>query len=190
MSGFGRIDSKEYLKSYGWEEGSALRDGGLKKPILVKHKRDRKGLGNAPGGDDSDMWWERLFDVQLKGMDVSHSTADGVKIKQKEVKVSDVRREFSPLYKWFVKGEGLKGTIRQETAVEERETITLKRKRSLDDTESTKKSHKKSKKVKKKKKKKDKKESKERKEKKRQKEKKKEKKIMRKLKKESKKVTE
>lgn len=153
MSNFGRIDSKEYLKSFGWQEGTALRDGGLKKPILVKHKRDRKGLGNAPGGDDSDMWWERLFDVQLKGLDVSQSSKKGVKITQKEVKASDVRKEDSPLYKWFVKGEGLKGSIKQETSVEETtETIRLenkKRRATFDDLEDSKKLKKKLKKEKK-----------------------------------------
>lgn len=48
------MDSKGYLKSYGWQEGEALQKGGLKKPILVKHKKDKKGLGCAPGQDDSE----------------------------------------------------------------------------------------------------------------------------------------
>ena len=45
------MDSKGYLQSYGWIEGEALRDGGLKRPILVKHKKDKKGTMTAkPGG--------------------------------------------------------------------------------------------------------------------------------------------
>lgn len=108
-----RIDSKEYLKSYGWKEGEALKNGGLKKPILVKHKRDRKGLGTTPGNDDSEAWWERLFDGQLKSLDVStgNKAGDGIVFKQNKVVASSVSKQNSPLYQWFVKGEGLKGTI-------------------------------------------------------------------------------
>lgn len=63
------MDAKGYLQSYGWKEGEALKHGGLKKPILVKHKQDTKGLGH--GGNDADMWWEKLFDGQLKSLEVS-----------------------------------------------------------------------------------------------------------------------
>lgn len=108
-----RIDSKEYLKFYGWKEGEALKNGGLKKPILVKHKRDRKGLGTTPGNDDSEAWWERLFDGQLKSLDVStgNKAGDGIVFKQNGIVASSVSKQNSPLYQWFVKGEGLKGTI-------------------------------------------------------------------------------
>lgn len=108
-----RIDSKEYLKSYGWKEGKALKNGGLKKPILVKHKRDRRGLGTTPGNDDSEAWWERLFDGQLKSLDVSagNKAGDGIVFKQNKIVASSVSKQNSPLYQWFVKGEGLKGTI-------------------------------------------------------------------------------
>ncbi|CAI4050320.1 hypothetical protein SUVZ_13G3990 [Saccharomyces uvarum] len=104
------MDSKEYLISYGWKEGEAFKEGGLKRPILVKHKRDKKGLGNAPGGNDGEAWWERLFDGHLKNLDVSTSNG-GIKFTQNEVVASAVSKSSSPLYRWFVKGEGLKGTI-------------------------------------------------------------------------------
>ena len=108
-----RIDSKEYLKSYGWQEGEALRNGGLKKPILVKHKRDRKGLGTTPGNDDSKVWWEQMFDTQLKSLDVFAGNKAGEEIvfKQNEDVARSLSKQNSPLYQWFVKGEGLKGTI-------------------------------------------------------------------------------
>ncbi|KAG0671173.1 hypothetical protein C6P45_001187 [Maudiozyma exigua] len=109
------LNSSEYLKSYGWEEGKALKEGGLRKPILAKHKRDKKGLGSAPGGDDSEAWWERLFDGHLKNLEVtSSSTKSGIVFKQNEVVATAVSKQSSPLYQWFVKGEGLKGTIKQE----------------------------------------------------------------------------
>ncbi|QHS75539.1 Tma23p [Saccharomyces paradoxus] len=106
------MDSKEYLISYGWKEGEAFKEGGLKRPILVKHKRDKKGLGNAPGGNDGEAWWERLFDGHLKNLDVSTDSNNGsIKFTQNEAVVSAVSKSSSPLYRWFVKGEGLKGTI-------------------------------------------------------------------------------
>lgn len=111
-----RIDSKEYLKSYGWQEGEALKNGGLKKPILVKHKRDRKGLGTTPGNDDSKVWWEQMFDTQLKSLDVFAGNKAGEEIvfKQNEDVARSLSKQNSPLYQWFVKGEGLKGTIDSE----------------------------------------------------------------------------
>ena len=105
------MDSKGYLESYGWVEGEALRAGGLKRPILVKHKQDKKGLGSAPGHDDSEAWWERLFDGHLKNLNVSDSKNGDITFEQKEVVASGVSKKDSPLYKWFVQGEGLKGTI-------------------------------------------------------------------------------
>ncbi|AJP40963.1 AIC_G0043090.mRNA.1.CDS.1 [Saccharomyces cerevisiae] len=106
------MDSKEYLISYGWKEGEAFREGGLKRPILVKHKRDKKGLGNAPGRNDGEAWWERLFDGHLKNLDVSTDSNNGsIKFTQNEAVATAVSKSSSPLYRWFVKGEGLKGTI-------------------------------------------------------------------------------
>lgn len=116
------MDSKGYLKSYGWEEGEALRHGGLKKPILVKHKKDKKGLGCAPGNDDSEAWWERLFDGQLRGLDVQ-TGSNGISFKQSEVIASSVSKSESPLYKWFVRGEVLKGTIEIKLPNEDKSSV-------------------------------------------------------------------
>ena len=110
-----RIDSSAYLQSYGWTEGEALRKGGLRKPILVKHKWDKKGLGSLQRKDDGEAWWERLFDGQLKSLDVGTSDSDnsagGIIFKQNKVVASGVSKQSSPLYQWFVKGESLKGTL-------------------------------------------------------------------------------
>lgn len=135
------MDSKEYLISYGWKEGEALQKGGLKKPILVKHKKDKKGLGSAPGQDDSEAWWERLFDGHLKNLDVTSDTTNGgIKFKQNEVVASAVSKSSSPLYRWFVKGEGLRGTIGKSVAVKRQQVVSVasetsrrKRKRSEND---------------------------------------------------------
>lgn len=107
------MDSKGYLKSYGWQEGEALKKGGLKKPVLVKHKKDTKGIGH--NANDGEMWWEQLFDGQLKGLDVSvGSKGTDINFTQnKKVSDHEFRKQQSPLYQRFVKGEGLKGTINE-----------------------------------------------------------------------------
>lgn len=171
-----RIDSKEYLKSFGWKEGEALKHGGLKKPILVKYKKDTKGLGNAPGGDDAEAWWERLFDGQLKNLDISTGgkKGDGIVFKQNKVVASSVSKQSSPLYQMFVKGEGLQGTIdnkslkaveteiissviiqdkkkhkKKHKSKEKKDKKSHKRSRDHDDEDRKSKKHKKSKKEKK-----------------------------------------
>lgn len=103
------MDAKAYLELFGWKNGEALQKGGIKKPILVKHKKDTKGLG----GDkkDADTWWELLFDGTLKNLDVTN-TQSGISINTNKEKVADdMRKKTLPLYRMFVKGEGLKGTV-------------------------------------------------------------------------------
>lgn len=126
------MDSKEYLKLYGWKEGEALKTGGLKKPILVKYKKDKKGLGSAPGQDDSEAWWERLFDGHLKGLEISaNDKKSGISFKQNKVVASAVSKESSPLYRSFVRGESLQGTIKDPKKEDLKQLIVLKsRKRS------------------------------------------------------------
>ncbi|KAF8002483.1 hypothetical protein HF325_003448 [Metschnikowia pulcherrima] len=103
------MNASSYLQSFGWQEGQALQKGGLKKPILVKHKKDNKGLGSEV--NDADMWWERLFDGQLKSLEVT-SGSNGVSVKQNEKEVADhMRKANLPLYRMFVRGEGLAGTV-------------------------------------------------------------------------------
>lgn len=104
------MDAKIYLQSYGWKEGEALKQGGLKKPILVKHKKDTKGLGHD--SNDAEAWWERLFDGQLKNLEVKNGSSGAVSFEQNsESVVKDVRKANSPLYRMFVKGTGLAGTV-------------------------------------------------------------------------------
>ncbi|KAL2706837.1 Protein TMA23 [Kluyveromyces marxianus] len=149
------MDSKGYLKSYGWEEGEALRHGGLKKPILVKHKKDKKGLGCAPGNDDSEAWWERLFDGQLRGLDVQ-TGSNGISFKQSEVIASSVSKSESPLYKWFVRGEVLKGTIEIKLPNEDKLSVVKVTELAEEDTKKKEKKEKKKEKKEKKKEKSDK----------------------------------
>lgn len=150
------MDSKGYLKSYGWVEGEALKNGGLKKPILVKHKKDTKGLGHDSG--DGDAWWERLFDGQLKSLDVLSGVNNAISFKQNDIKPSAMKENESPLYKMFVKGEGLAGTVGntkhvevklQDIIMSEVVTKSMKVAFSLSDLKKDKKARKEEKKLKK-----------------------------------------
>ncbi|KAI5950941.1 hypothetical protein KGF54_004015 [Candida jiufengensis] len=113
------MNAKVYLQSYGWNEGEALQKGGLKKPILVKHKKDTKGLGHDT--NNADMWWEKLFDGQLKNLQVENDTKNGeVSFKSdNESALKNLKKDLSPLYRMFVKGEGLQGTVGKTEHVKE-----------------------------------------------------------------------
>ncbi|KAI3404826.2 hypothetical protein KGF56_002343 [Candida oxycetoniae] len=131
------MDAKLYLQSFGWEEGQPLKKGGLKKPILVKHKKDTKGLGHDT--NNADMWWEQLFDGQLKTLQVDNGGGNGeVLFRKDEVIASTVQRSMSPLYRMFVKGQGLAGTMEKE-AQEKKKDDEEKRKKKDDEEEEEKK---------------------------------------------------
>lgn len=118
------MNAADYLQSYGWRKGEALKHGGLKRPIQVKHKKDQKGLGHTH--DNQEAWWERVFDGQLKALDVSTDRdSSQVSFVQKEIKVRAVSRYSSPLYKNFVRGGLLEGTIKKRDEVERVEEITI-----------------------------------------------------------------
>lgn len=103
------MDALLYLRSYGWNQGEALRPGGLRKPILVKHKKDSKGIG--ADSNDTAVWWEKLFDGHLKTLEVT-SSAEGVTFSSnEEAALHSVTKADSPLYRMFVKGKGLAGSV-------------------------------------------------------------------------------
>lgn len=111
------MNAKLYLQSFGWKEGEALKDGGLRKPILVRHKKDKKGLGT--NDNETDVWWEKLFDSQLKNLEVDQDSSSLYSFKTNTDNVAnDVRKAMSPLYRMFVKGKGLEGTIDNNDAQE------------------------------------------------------------------------
>lgn len=107
------MDGAVYLMNYGWTQGEALKMGGLKKPILVKHKKDQKGLGH--NADQQEAWWERVFDGQLKGLDVNtgSGSSSSVSFTQREVKVSAISKNVSPLYRMFRYGGILEGSLKE-----------------------------------------------------------------------------
>lgn len=104
------MNAQSYLEGYGWIVGQPLKRGGLKKPILVKHKKDSKGLGHTKQVHDS--WWERVFDGQLKSLQVNTGGSKSLEFNVEQAEMSGIAREISPLYRRFVYGGTLKGTIK------------------------------------------------------------------------------
>ncbi|KAG7710554.1 hypothetical protein KL949_000907 [Ogataea haglerorum] len=109
------MDPRGYLKSYGWIEGEALQRGGLKRPILVSHKKNVFGIGHT--SNQAEAWWEKMFDGQLKSLDVT-SKNGAVSFVQDEKSFKEFAKSQSPLYKMFVKGGVLQGTIKKEPEID------------------------------------------------------------------------
>ncbi|KAK9479717.1 hypothetical protein V1514DRAFT_327216 [Lipomyces japonicus] len=115
------MNSTTYLTSYGWKPGTGLKKGSIAKPILVSHKKDKKGLGSKV--HDHETWWERVFDGQLQNLDVYSESQNKNSINTTPLTIRASNN--SPLYKKFVKGEGLRGSI--GTTVVEVETAEFQK---------------------------------------------------------------
>ncbi|ORY14140.1 hypothetical protein BCR34DRAFT_240702 [Clohesyomyces aquaticus] len=101
------MNSEAYLKRQGWRgSGHSLdhRGTGIKKPLLISHKRDQLGLGKKSAAHNvSDQWWMRAFDESLKNV------GSGNQSTLSQVRKTGINR--GGLYGFFVRGEGLTGTI-------------------------------------------------------------------------------
>ncbi|KAF2839362.1 hypothetical protein M501DRAFT_906860, partial [Patellaria atrata CBS 101060] len=100
------MDAAAYLKAQGWQgDGHSLdRTGrGIKKPLLVSKKVDVLGLGIKKHTATSDQWWLRAFDTSLRDL------GTGKKSALAQIRETGVNR--GGLYGFFVKGEGLEGSI-------------------------------------------------------------------------------
>ncbi|KAL1953336.1 hypothetical protein VTO42DRAFT_2990 [Malbranchea cinnamomea] len=113
------MDAKAYLMGQGWSgPGNPLnpsrRPGGphgglgLSKPILVSKKRNTFGLGKKATHDHTNQWWLRGFEEALKGIGTEESATP---TESEGTASNDSTKPRSELYKYFVKGEGLPGTI-------------------------------------------------------------------------------
>ena len=100
------MDARKHLRGLGWKgEGHALgkNANGIKKPILISHKRGLHGLGaKSQKEKQADQWWLNAFDNALK--DIGSG---------KESALSQIRDNGAKnsLYRFFVRGVGLEGTI-------------------------------------------------------------------------------
>ena len=74
------MDARAYLTGLGWRgEGNSLdkEDRGIKKPLLISHKRDLLGLGKKKAAQNvSDQWWLRAFDESLKTIGTGKEVCD------------------------------------------------------------------------------------------------------------------
>ncbi|KAK9455697.1 hypothetical protein V1511DRAFT_498462 [Dipodascopsis uninucleata] len=110
------MNATTYLSSYGWTPGTGFKRGSLTKPLIVHHKKDTKGLGNKSLEHES--WWERVFDGRLQNLDVYNASTKSEE-EARAAEISSVRAaQGSPLYRMFVKGEGLAGSIGTQTSAQ------------------------------------------------------------------------
>ncbi|OCK84548.1 hypothetical protein K432DRAFT_288745 [Lepidopterella palustris CBS 459.81] len=101
------MDASAILKGHGWRGAGHSLDHhgrGIVKPLLISNKQDLLGVGKKkPAHNVSDQWWMRAFDESLKEF------GTGKKASCDFVRETGINR--GGLYGFFVKGEGLSGTV-------------------------------------------------------------------------------
>ncbi|EYE99032.1 uncharacterized protein EURHEDRAFT_408269, partial [Aspergillus ruber CBS 135680] len=106
------MDAQAYLLRHGWAgPGNPLNPSrrlgphaglGLSKPILVARRSGNEGVGKKTTKDPTNQWWLRGFEDALKGVGQEDGVGDGGR------KPNALTSE---LYRFFVRGEGMAGTI-------------------------------------------------------------------------------
>lgn len=109
------MDAQAYLIRHGWSgPGNPLNPNskhhphgglGLTRPILVSRKNNNHGVGKKTTKDPTNQWWLRGFEDALKGVGTEQRDNGGG---------SSANALTSELYRFFVRGEVLEGTIRRE----------------------------------------------------------------------------
>ncbi|KAF2753135.1 hypothetical protein EJ05DRAFT_505328 [Pseudovirgaria hyperparasitica] len=105
------MDAANILKAQGWRGTGHSLDSegrGLAKPLLVSNKQDLLGIGKKKNLV-SDQWWMRAFDESLKELGTGNKTT------LQSITEKGVSR--GGLYGFFVRGEGLQGTIGAESTL-------------------------------------------------------------------------
>ncbi|PGH28155.1 hypothetical protein AJ80_00045 [Polytolypa hystricis UAMH7299] len=122
------MDAQAYLIRQGWSgPGNPLnptrRPGphgglGLTKPILVARKKNNHGIGKKTTHDHANQWWLRGFEDALKGVG-EDGTATPTSQEEDDNGSARFRTGLScELYKFFVRGEVLEGTLEVRRTVE------------------------------------------------------------------------
>lgn len=106
------MDAQAYLIKHGWSgpgnplnpnQRPGLHGGlGLTRPILVARKSNNHGVGKKTTKDASNQWWLRGFEDALKG--VGDDSFEANSARQNNALTSE-------LYRNFVRGSGLAGTL-------------------------------------------------------------------------------
>ncbi|KAF2450642.1 hypothetical protein P171DRAFT_426973 [Karstenula rhodostoma CBS 690.94] len=114
------MNAEGLLRKQGWRgAGFSLdtSDRGIKKPLLISHKQDQLGLGKKKASHTTDdQWWMRAFDESLQNLG-SGKTSTLTQIQEKGI-------NHGGLYGFFVKGEGLQGSIEEKSSTPTSGTTT------------------------------------------------------------------
>jgi hypothetical protein len=111
------MDASAILRKQGWQGTGHSLDTtgrGIKRPLLISHKQDQLGLGTKKAAHKADdQWWMRAFDESLANI------GSGKESTLSQVRTKGINR--GGLYGFFVKGEGLAGTVKdsEESSVDE-----------------------------------------------------------------------
>ena len=121
------MDTAAYLSRQGWRgDGHALHHSGrgLTKPIRISQKTNVYGIGKKKHDAHADQWWARAFDDTLKGLNTTNDNitgkVDGINLGAGSQALQMVGRAGakwvgqSGLYRNFVRGESLSGTLTPE----------------------------------------------------------------------------
>lgn len=110
------MDAQAYLIRQGWSgPGNPLnpnrRPGphgglGLTRPLLISRKENKTGVGQKSTKDPTNQWWLRGFEEALRGVGT-----DGGATPSETIESDSLIRNGSELYKFFVRGEALPGTL-------------------------------------------------------------------------------
>ncbi|KAH8698818.1 hypothetical protein BGW36DRAFT_376790 [Talaromyces proteolyticus] len=109
------MDAQAYLIRHGWTgPGNPLnpnrRPGthgglGLTRPLLISRRENKVGIGKKSNKDPTNQWWLRGFEEALRGVG-----QDGVATSAGS-EGNSLTRNGSELYKFFVRGEVIPGTL-------------------------------------------------------------------------------
>lgn len=84
------LDGHDYLTKRGWGgKGTALRSGGIAKPLAVNKKKNLSGLGKDR--DEAFPFWEHVFDASISAIKIKIAASDS------GTDVSDVSVYFASL---------------------------------------------------------------------------------------------
>ncbi|KAJ5515119.1 hypothetical protein N7463_004671 [Penicillium fimorum] len=130
------MDAQAYLIKHGWSgPGNPLnpnkRPGahsglGLTRPLLVSRKANNHGVGKKTTKDPTNQWWLRGFEDALKG--VGNDSFEATSARENNALTSE-------LYRHFVRGDGLAGTLEgmEKKKKDDTSTSMSKRKRENED---------------------------------------------------------
>jgi nucleolar protein TMA23 len=120
------MDAQAYLIRHGWSgPGNPLnpnrRPGqhgglGLTRPILVARKQNNHGIGKGSTQDYTNQWWLRGLEEALKAVGQNGRV-------ETRSEPNSLAGGTGELYKFFVKGDGLPGTVESKRYANDEEVV-------------------------------------------------------------------